>query len=107
MFNRFDVRLFNSFKVFTSVPNFFAIEYRESPLWTVYVVSSPVSLGIDSTWHMLNRFDVKLFAVFMASTVVLNSLAIEYKESPLFTVYVIPVCSSSGVGSFSTCPIDN
>lgn len=71
IFKRFDVRLFSSFSLSTVVLYFFAIEYRESPDLTVYVVSLELSSGIFRTWPICNRFDVRLFAFFMASTVVL------------------------------------
>ena len=84
--NRFDVRLFNSFNLSTVVLYFFAMEYKESPFWTVYVVYSEVSTGNFNTWPMDKRFDSRLFISFIWSIVVLYSFAMEYRESPFWTV---------------------
>lgn len=104
---RFDERLFNLFISSIDVSNFLAMEYKLSPFWTVYVVSKLLSVGIFRTWPIDSRFDVKLLALLMASTVVLYSFDILYRESPLFTVYVMVSCSLVVfVGSFKTWPID-
>ena len=74
----------------------------------MYVVSKLASLGIFKTPPIDKRLDVRLLRFFIASTVVLYSLAIEYRESPLLTVYVMPVVSvSRAVGIFRTPPIDS
>ena len=65
------MRLFSSFSLSMVVLYFFAIEYRESPDLTVYVVSPELLSGIFKTWPICKRFDVRLFEFFMASTVVL------------------------------------
>lgn len=82
----FDVKLFNSFSLSTDVLYFLAMEYRESPFCTVYVVSSGVLDGINRTWPMDKRLLVRLFNSFSSSIVTLYFLAMEYKESPFFTV---------------------
>lgn len=61
---------------------FLAIEYRESPDLTVYVVSLEVPNGILSTWPIWRVLVVRLLALLMASTVTLYWFAILYKESP-------------------------
>ena len=82
----FDVKLFNSFSLSTDVLYFLAMEYRESPFCTIYVVSSGVLDGINRTWPMDKRLLVRLFNSFISSIVTLYFLAMEYKESPFFTV---------------------
>jgi len=86
MFNKFDVKLFNLFNSSTVVLKFFAIEYKLSPLFTTYVFSLVDVVGIFSVWPILNKFDVRLFRFFIASTLVSNFLAIEYKLSPETTL---------------------
>lgn len=104
---RFDERLFNLFISSTDVSNFLAMEYKLSPFWTVYVVSKLSFVGIFRTSPIDKRFDVRLLAFFMASTVVLYSFDILYRESPLFTVYVMVSWSLVVfVGRFKTSPID-
>ena len=78
-------------QVLTVVLNFWAIEYKLSPDWTVYssVLSSGRLLsvvGIFKIWQIVKVLLVKLFKVFKAWTVVLKRLAIEYKVSPYLTV---------------------
>lgn len=89
------VKLFSSLKRSTEIPYSLAIEYSESPLCTTYVfssISSPVlstSPGISRTWPTVNISLVKLFNFIMALGVVLYLLAIEYKVSSFFTMYVV------------------
>ena len=82
----FVVNLFNSFNLSTVVLYFFAMEYKESPFWTVYVVSGVNGLGNFSNCPMDNVFDVRLFIFFISSTVVLLFWAIWYRVSPFWTV---------------------
>ena len=67
-----------------------AIEYKLSPLFTVYVVMSLVVDGSLSLSPIFSVLLVKLFNLLISSTVVLFDNAIEYKLSPFFTIYVIP-----------------
>lgn len=52
---------------------------------------------------MLSVLDVRLFFALISFTVVLNFLAILYRLSPFWTVYVFELV----VGIFNTWPIDN
>ena len=109
MFNRFELRLFNSFSLFTVVLYFLAIEYRESPGFTVYVVSLEVPNGILNTSPIWRVLVVRLLALLIASTVTLYWPAILYKESPDLTVYSTVFddgVSDDVVGSFKTWPTD-
>ena len=63
-----------------------------------------LSLGNFSTWPILSVLLVRLFILFSSSTVVLYLLAMEYKESPFFTVYVDS--GNNALGIFSNCPVD-
>ena len=83
------VKLFNFFKSSTVVLNLLAMEYSESPLFTVYIWLLELSwlLGMINFWLIERLLLVKLLIFFKSSTVVLNFLAIEYNESPLFFDY--------------------
>ena len=59
-----------------------AIEYKLSPLFTVYVVMSLVVDGSLSLSPIFSLLLVKLFNLLISSTVVLFDNAIEYKLSP-------------------------
>ena len=63
-----------------------------------------VSVGISNTWPIDNKLVVRLFKSFILSMVVLYLLAIEYKESPFFTMYVDS--GNNALGIFSNCPVD-
>lgn len=85
------VRLFCCFNFSTVVLYFFAIEYKVSPDFTVYVVNvvgiSIISVsGNRSTWPMVSVLLVRLFSFFKISTVVLFWVAMRYSVSPALTV---------------------
>ena len=84
-------RLFNSFMLFTVVLYLFAIEYRVSPGFTIYVFvvvgdSIYSIVGIFNIWFIDKLSFIKLFNSFILFTVVLLFLAIEYRVSPFCTV---------------------
>ena len=56
---------------------------------------------MTSFWFRLKLFDVRPFAFFSSSTVMPYFLAIEYKLSPDFTVYVFILLSLVGISSCS------
>lgn len=62
------------------------MEYKLSPLFTVYVivllVSSLLLFGIFNTWPTDKTSLVKLFTLFNLDTVVPNLFAIPYSVSP-------------------------
>ena len=81
------VKLFNFFILSTVVLFLFAIEYRVSPAFIVYVIDS-VGISIISVdgsnilLPIVNVSVVRLFNSFILFTVVLFLLAIEYRVSP-------------------------
>lgn len=84
--NKLVVRLFKSFILSMVVLYLLAIEYKESPFFTMYVDSGNNALGIFSNCPVDRILDVRLFAFFNSSTVVLLAAAIEYKVSPFLTM---------------------
>ena len=98
---RFDCKSLAFLSSSTDILYFFAIFHKESPDCTIYVISSVGSSisGIINCCPTDRIFDVKLFAVFKLSTVVLNCLAIEYSESPFLTIYASDISSSFGINS--------
>ena len=80
------VKLFKFLMASTVVLYFLAIEYKVSPTWTVWTLEIFVSrIGIFKTWPTLKVLSVKSLRDFIASTVTLYFLAIEYKVSPFKT----------------------
>ena len=79
---------FASFNSFTEIPYFFAMEYRESPRSTIYLINSLFGVwpGIVKVCPTFNIVPVKLFSFTKFSTGILYDLAIEYKVSLCFTV---------------------
>ena len=63
-----------------------AIEYKESPFFTMYVDSGNNALGIFSNCPVDRILDVKLLILFNSSTVVLLAMATEYKVSPFWPI---------------------
>ena len=80
------VKLLILFSSSTVVLYLLAMEYKESPFFTVYVDSGNNALGIFSYCPVDRILDVRLFAFFNSSTVVLLAIAIEYKVSPFLTM---------------------
>ncbi len=83
----------------TVVLNFLAMEYRLSPFFTIYILLVLGADGLVGTifevagifnfWPICKLVFGKLFNIIMAEAVVLYLLAMEYRLSPLFTVYVV------------------
>ena len=73
-------------------------------VFSSFSTSLTLSLGNFNTWPILRVLLVKLLILFSSSTVVLYLVAIEYKESPFLTVYV--VSGNNSLGIFSNCPVD-
>lgn len=80
------VKLLILFSSSTVVLYLLAIEYKESPFFTIYVDSGNNALGIFSNCPVDRILDVKLLILFNSSTVVLLAAAIEYKVSPFLTM---------------------
>ena len=87
------VKLFKSFKASTVVLYFLAIEYKLSPLFTVYINIvlglEPLLVGILSTCPTLIVSALTLLSRASSVTDTPNWLLIPYKVSPALTVYVI------------------
>ena len=80
----------------TVVLNCWEIEYKVSPFWTLYVVGcgGVVCSFIISICPGRIIFDSKLFNSFILLIDILNFFEIEYKVSPLWTVYCSDVLGS-------------
>ena len=66
--------------------DYFFAYYRQSILENIVFLLNKTSLsGINNTCPIERLLFIKLFNLLILSTVVLNSLAIEYIVSPLFT----------------------
>jgi len=90
------------------------IDHKLSPFFTVYIVyiSSPgssviggdvggkIGLGNFSSWPIYIVLPWILFSCFILFGVVLNAVAIEYKVSPFFTMYVFGVVCSDFRNNF-------
>ena len=88
--------LFNLFISSIVVLNFWDIEYKVSPFWTLYVVGCGGVVGsfIISFWPGRIVFDSKLFNSFNLLIDTLNFLEIEYNVSPHWTIYCSDVLGS-------------
>ena len=100
------VKLFNDFILSTVVLYLFAIPYRVSPLFTVYVfvLVSSFSVGTFNICPTANESVVKLLIDFKLSTVVPYFWAIAYNVSPDFTIYSPVVTSVSLEGIYKFWP---
>ena len=56
-----------------------------------------IDVGTWSTWPMVSVLFVRLLSLFNVSTVVLNFWAMEYRVSPLDTLYVFVATSFGAV----------